>query len=184
MRLTLVVLIVLATAGFVVGTSIERHDEHHESPSAVRAESTAGGNAAGDRRDAVEKGDAEGSGEPADADGDKGHAGAAAHEESRPLGIDIEATPFVVLAAVVSLALAAAAWTRPRWLPVLGLVAIAMLLFGLADIREVLHQRDEGRAGLEVLAGVIAVAHLGAATLAVVMWRRSRGRIAAMAAQA
>jgi hypothetical protein len=35
-------------------------------------------------------------------------------DELRPLGIDIEAVPFVALAAVASVGLAVEAWLRPR----------------------------------------------------------------------
>jgi hypothetical protein len=38
LRAGLCALIVLATVGFIVGTSAERHDEHRESPAEVSAE--------------------------------------------------------------------------------------------------------------------------------------------------
>ncbi len=95
------------------------------------------------------------------------------HAELKPLGVDIEAVPFVVMAALVSLGLAAAAWWRPRWLPLLVVVAGAMLAFTALDVREVFHQNDEGQAGLAVLAGVVAAVHLAAAIVAGVMAREA-----------
>lgn len=40
-RFALVAPLVLATIGFVIGTSVERHDEHHESAAHVKAERSA-----------------------------------------------------------------------------------------------------------------------------------------------
>jgi hypothetical protein len=135
LRIALVALIALATTGFVIGTSIERHDARHE-PAAESHEA---------RESAAEP---------------------ETHAELRPLGIDIEALPFVVLAAAASLALAALGWLRPRWLVGLIAIAAAMLAFSALDIREIAHQADEHRTALAVLAGVIAAMHLGAAAVA------------------
>ena len=41
-----------------------------------------------------------------------------------------------------------------------------MLAFAGLDIREVFHQDDEGRTGVAILAGSVAVLHLGAAMIA------------------
>jgi hypothetical protein len=86
-------------------------------------------------------------------------------------GLDYEATPFVALAAAFSLALAAAVWLRPRWALMLGAVAVAMVVFAALDVREVVHQLDESKGGLAVLAGVVAVCHLAAAAVAALMGR-------------
>jgi hypothetical protein len=143
LRAAIVGLIVLATIGFVVGTTIERNskESHAKNPAAVRSQGESGGEA-GER---VEGG------------------GKETHAEFQPFGIDIEAVPFVVLAALASLGLAAAVWTRPQSLLVLGVVGAAMVLFAALDVREVFHQVDESRAGLAVLAGAVAALHLGAA---------------------
>ncbi len=120
LRGVLVALIVAATAAFVAGVAIERGQDrvHHA---------------------AVEGGAAE--------RGETGHAEGAAEsrspesaEELRPLGIDVEAWPFVALAAAASLALAAAAVARPRAVALLLVVAAAMLAFAALDVREVVHQ--------------------------------------------
>jgi hypothetical protein len=100
------------------------------------------------------------------------------HAELKPLGVDIEAVPFVALAAVVSLGLGVAAWLRPRRLPLLLFVAATMLAFALLDVREVFHQRDESQTALAVLAGVVAALHLGAASVAGVMSRNARRPLA------
>ena len=155
LRAVLVFLVVLSTAGFVVGTTIERGQrESHATPAAV----------AGHAESGTEPGGEAGSENPATL---KAEAGA--HTEYRPFGINIEAIPFIVLAALTSLALAALAWVRPAWVPGLVLVATAMALFAVLDVREVVHQSDEGRAGLAVLAGFVAALHAAAAAVGVAM---------------
>jgi hypothetical protein len=143
LRSLLGALVLAATVAFVVGTALERNG--------------------GETRPTHEAEAAEGAGE-AHADGDAEATGG--RSELRPLGVDVEAAPFVALAAVVSLALALAAWLRPRAAALLALVAAAMLLFAVVDVREVLHQVDESRTGLALLAGAVAALHAGAAAVA------------------
>jgi hypothetical protein len=139
-------LIVVATAAFVAGTAIERNTEVRHEPTEMRGE------AIGHHGEA---------------------AGGAEHAEGlEPFGVDIEAAPFVIAAALGSLALAFAAWRWPHSAPVLMVVALAMLAFAVLDVREVGHQGDEGRAGLAVLAAVIALMHLAAAAVAATMAAR------------
>jgi hypothetical protein len=142
LRSLLGALVLAATVAFVVGATLERNG--------------------GEARPAHEA-EAEGGGE-AHADGDSESTGR--RSELRPLGVDVEAAPFVALAAVVSLALALAAWLRPRAAALLALVAAAMLVFAALDVREVLHQVDESRTGLALLAGAVAALHAGAAAAA------------------
>ena len=151
LRAVIVGLIVLATVGFVIGVSVERNteDSHAESPTAASSENTSSESHA--------EGGEESEASHADEGAEQGEG------EFQPFGIDIEALPFIVLAALASLAMAAAVWTRPTSLLVLGIVAIAMLLFAALDVREVFHQADESRTGLAVLAGVVAALHLAAA---------------------
>jgi hypothetical protein len=159
LRAIIVTLIVLATAGFVVGVTIERNTSE---PHAERH---------------VESGE----------QGEAGHvdaqAGSETHAEFQPFGVDIEAVPFIVLAALASLGMAAAVWTWPTSVPVLVIVAAAMLLFALLDVREVFHQADENRTGLAILAGAVAGLHLAAsaatALLAATGERTVPGRSAA-----
>jgi hypothetical protein len=143
LRSLLGALVLAATVTFVVGTALERNG--------------------GETRPAHETEAAEGGGE-AHADGDAESTGR--RSEVRPLGVDVEAGPFVALAAVVSLALALAAWLRPRAAALLALVAGAMLVFAVLDVREVLHQVDESRTGLALLAGAVAALHAAAAAVA------------------
>jgi hypothetical protein len=72
----------------------------------------------------------------------------------------------LALAIVVSLALAAVVWraAAPPWLP--ATVALAMAAFAALDVREVVHQIDESRPGLTLLAILVAALHLAAAALA------------------
>lgn len=144
-RHVLAILIVASTAAFVTGVSIERSNGDSQQEEAAAH---------------TEAGESEG----ASADEEE--------EEERVLGIDLEATPFIGLAAIASLALAAAAWLRPHVPRLLLVTAVAMLAFAVLDIREVLHQADESDTGLAVLAGVVAFLHLAAAAVAAGMGRR------------
>jgi hypothetical protein len=148
LRAAIAGLIVLATIGFVVGTTIERNTK--ERPAAERP-------AEGGWETEAER---------------AAESGGETHGEFQPFGVDIEAVPFIVLAALASLAMAAAVWARPRMLLVLAIVGVAMLLFAALDVREILHQTDESRTGLAVLAGAVAVLH-GSAAAAVAYRSRS-----------
>lgn len=174
LRWGLVGLIVLATIGFVVGTSIERGEESGESAAHVAAER---GTVESEEAHGDEGAEEEAGGEAvaASSESAEGPSGAEESEEWRPLGLDIESTPFIVLAALGSVGLAAMGWTRPRWLPGLGVVVVAMGLFAALDVREAFHQVDEDRAGLAFLAAVIAALHLAAAGVAAAMARRRGG---------
>jgi hypothetical protein len=161
LRAVIVGLIVLATVGFVVGTTIERNskESHPETPAAAQSQGSSESHAEGGESEAERAAESGGEGESAHTS-EGGEAGG----EFQPFGVNIEAVPFVLLAALVSLGLAAAVWTRPRNLLVLGVAAAAMVLFAVLDVREVFHQIDENRTGLAVLAGVVAALHLAAAT--------------------
>ena len=69
-------------------------------------------------------------------------------ESEEILGVDLESTPLVLLAVVGSLAMAAAVFRWPRSMPLLAVVAVAMLVFSALDVREVLHQAEKSRQGL------------------------------------
>ena len=103
-----------------------------------------------------------------------GHA-AATESQERVLGLNLESTPLVVVAVVVSVALAVATWRTSHKLVLLiaGLFAVA---FAFLDIAELAHQINKSAAGLAVLAGVIASLHLAAAFVA-----RQRGHNPAVA---
>ena len=160
LRAWLVGLIVVATAGFAIGTTIERHNAHHESAAQLRSETPA--------THAAEGGAESPSTHAAEGAGGKPEQ----HKELRPFGVDIEAVPFVVLAALASVALAALGWARPRWRVGLVVIAVAMAVFGTLDVREAFHQSDENQTRLVILAIAIAALHFGAAAVAAVMATR------------
>ena len=149
-RTLLVGLIVASTAAFVVGVSLERNAEDTHPAAAT-------GEAGGDESAAQIA--AERSGEEGD---------------ETVVGIDLESAPFVVLAVLGSLVLAAAFWFRPQVVLVLVGTAAVMAAFTLFDVAEVTHQLDENREGLALLAGGVAVLHLGAAGVAAWAGRQSR----------
>jgi hypothetical protein len=166
LRIALVSLIITATVTFVVGVAIERSDEadHHDTGAEVA-------------REPVEKPPSETAEEPGTehAKGERHvESGEEAHTEFRPLGIDVEAWPFVTIAALVSLALAAAGWLRPAAMRVVALIALAMFAFAALDVREVLHQLDVDETGLAVLAGAVAGLHAAAGLVAAAMASRAR----------
>ena len=154
LRALLVALVIAATAAFVVGVSIERGNEpaQHAAIEAAAPSSEAGGEGEAQHSAGKSAGGATNAAEP--------------HAELRPLGINVEAWPFVIAAALASLALAAGAWLRPKLTPLLTLVAVEMLAFAALDIREVFHQADINENGLAVLAGAVAALHLAAAAVA------------------
>jgi hypothetical protein len=140
LRGVLVALIVAASAAFVVGVALERSRESgHHERKASEATS------------------------------ELAEQHSETREELRPLGVDVEAWPFVAVAAAASLALAAAALARPRAVALLTLVGVAMLAFAALDVREVVHQLDEHARGLALLAGTVAALHLVAAAVAGIM---------------
>jgi hypothetical protein len=186
MRAWLAGLIVLAAIGFVIGTSIERHSSTHESVAQLRSEgatTTSTSTEPGAESAATHAAENGGAGTEPPQAGEAGESAAPhaaqtpattgeTHNELRPLGVNIEAVAFIVIACLASLALAALAWVRPRWLLGLLVLAGAMAVFGVLDVREAFHQSDERRTGLVILAVVIAVLHFAAAGLAAAMAAR------------
>jgi hypothetical protein len=178
LRKLLAGLIVLATVCFVVGTTIERSsaDTHHnETPAATSPNGEAGTHKEGSTGETARAPEARAhsqtGGETA---GHSASGGTEKHIEARILGVDIEAVPFVILATLASLGLAAAVWRRPRLLLWLVAAVLGMLVFSALDIREIVHQTDENRTGLAVFAAVIALLHLAAAGTAGVMARQAQ----------
>ncbi len=148
----LVALIVAATAAFVVGVLLERHqttNETRETPARHAAE-------AGTESRLGESGET------------TAHREASGHAESseKLLGVNPESTGLLAVAVAVSLLLAAAVWWQRGSKLVLAVVAAAMAAFCALDIREVVHQVSESRTGLAVLAGVVAALHGAAALVA------------------
>ena len=86
-------------------------------------------------------------------------------EELQPLGIDLESTPLVVAAAIVSLIVAGmVAWRPTRgWLLAVLILGIA---FAAIEVAEVVRQAEEENTGALLLALAACVTHAVAAVLA------------------
>ena len=152
-RLLLAALLVVSGIAFAVGSAAERSSTVKSSPPSSESSSThaegegaetSGGETAGTK--------------PAQ------HTETTAESETL-LGINPESTALVVVGVALSLLLAAGVWFwgyRP--------LLIAVLVFGVAfaalDIREVIHQADESRTALVVVAIVLTVMHSAVAALA------------------
>ena len=166
LRWTLVALLAASTVLFAVGIAAERSNADTHSPEAAQTEAAAG-EAAETHDEAGEAESEEGHAEPA--------AGETSSEDERLLGIDLESAPLVVLAVLAGLGLAALTATRfGRLRGFLLAVALVALVWAALDVREVLHQLDESRTGIAVVAIVVAVLHLAAALLAGAMAMRAR----------
>jgi hypothetical protein len=182
LRLTLIALLLLSTAAFLVDVLAERSsdDKHHQS-AVVHDEAEGAHNEAAE---AGEAGDAA-AGEAAEGrDGEHGEAadrGEAApgehHAEARLLGIDLETTPLLVIAVAAGLGLAALAASRVGTSrAVLVVVALAALVWAALDIREIAHQVDESRSGIAAIAAAVAALHLAAAAVAWFLARAPEAR--------
>ena len=194
-------LIVVATVAFVIGTIAERRAARHErsgsvpataAPMTTHVETTHAETTATSSATSSETG---GESAPSSVEssaakpaGGETAAEAIAHGETpgtqnaelRPLGVDIEAWPFVALAALSSLAFALGVVMRPGDQRLLIVVALAMLAFAALDVREIFHQHDESRTGLALLAGFVAALHLAAALAALALTRRGQRDAAAV----
>jgi hypothetical protein len=87
------------------------------------------------------------------------------HRETKLLGINPEALSLLVVALIVSVLLAATVWFRALVPALIAIVGFG-LLFAALDVREVLHQVDESRTGLIVIASALIGLHLLVAMLA------------------
>lgn len=182
-RWVLATLIVVATVAFAVGVIVERASGEH-SKAAEGAEHQAREAQSGEHSEAEETGENQaqeaGGGSRSESEetaerrarearGGESHSqtGESTEDRSRAeeiVGVNLESTPLVLLAVVVSLAMAAAILRWPGSTPLLVLVAVTMLAFAVLDVREVLQVR-ESRQGLAVLAGAVALLHALAAGL-------------------
>ena len=177
-RAVLVAVVLAATTAFVVGVVLERHEttnEASESAAHKAARNAEGGEhsegGAGDEHDEARE-NAENGNEPqtSTTNAPRGSA-VATREKSREaseklFGVNPESTGLVALAVAVSLVLALGVWRAGASPVMLGVVALVMAMFGALDIRELIHQADEARTGLTIVAGVVAALHLTAAAIA------------------
>lgn len=163
-------LMLLATAAFVIGATVEQNQGRSETAEVTQSEAQA-------QEEGAEAHEGE------EAAGAEGSEAATSPEEGAEtvLGVNLERTPVIVLGALVSLALAGVVLRWPR-----GGILAAATLFCVAsavlDGREVAHQLDEDAGGLAALAVLALVLHLGAALVAALALVRSRGGRADVAA--
>jgi hypothetical protein len=163
LRWALVALLVASTALFAVGAIAERSSrDTHTEPAAAHAGQT--GSETGEAAGAHSEGgvpEASASGEAGHVESGTGHA-----EGERLFGVDVESTPLVVLAVLAGLALAALAASRIGALRGFLFIVVAIgLAWAALDIREVVHQLDESRTGVAVIAMAVAVLHLAVAAI-------------------
>ena len=93
---------------------------------------------------------------------------AAGHSESSSetfLGLNLESTPLVIIAAAASTTLAVLNWRRNVRALLVATMAFALVL-AVFDIAEVAHQIKESRAGLALLAATIALVHVAVTIVA------------------
>lgn len=81
------------------------------------------------------------------------------------LGVNLESTPLVVLAVIISVVLAAATWRSDRKL-ILLVTALFAAAFAALDVAELSHQIQESAVVIAIIAGILAVLHASAALLA------------------
>jgi hypothetical protein len=142
-RQAVVALILAATALFVVGILLEKGSEDDERAGSIAY--------------ATESPSEEAGGSESEESGEEGHD----ESDEKVLGIDLESTPFLILAVIGSLLLAGIVWFgRSPWL--LLLVSASMLAFAAFDIAEVIRKLDRDEGGIAAIAGLVAVLHLAA----------------------
>ena len=168
-------LLIAGAALFAIGVAAERNanDTHTETGTETGNTSEPGTEATAPTGEAAEAG----GGEVAHTDVTSGEgtapiaepAGeAAGRSESSSetfLGLNLESTPLVIIAAAASLALAAINWRRNVRAVLFATIAFAGV-FAVFDIAEVAHQIKESRAGLAILAAAIALLHVATAFVA------------------
>jgi hypothetical protein len=169
LRFALVAVLVASTAVFAVGVIAERSQaDRHAEPAGAQTRHS--GESAAEPAGAHREGGGETAGahEPQTGTADE-HAG------EKLLGVDIESTPMIVLAVLAGLGLAALAATQAGRLPATLLVlALIAAGWGALDVREVVHQLDESRTAIAIVAIVAAGLHLTAAALAGLLAMRAR----------
>lgn len=88
------------------------------------------------------------------------------------LGIDPEAPPLVAVAIILSLLAAFLVWRDGRRVIIAGAIVIAVG-FAALDLLEIIHQVGEGTALVAVIAALVAIGHLLAASFGIAILRRS-----------
>jgi hypothetical protein len=166
-------LLIVGAVLFAVGVAAERNtsDTHHEtSPAAVQSATSTTIHSEADERtgapDATLHNEATATGSTTHAETGEA-AGSDRRSESGKtfLGINLESTPFVVVAVGVSLGLAVLTWRSRRRILLLATAAFA-IIFTVFDTTEVVHQLGDSRIGIAALAILIAIVHLAVAIAA------------------
>ncbi len=172
-------LLVIGALLFVVGVAAERGDRHSEPARAAVVGSVP--------VNAVPRTHVEGSGseeseaattsatELAGQAETPGHPETGASVESsegRVLGVNLESNGVVGVGVILSVVLAALVWSRRSKIVIVAVGAFTVA-FAVFDIAEVIHQANGSHRGVAVLAALVAVAHLAAATVAAVLLRTS-----------
>jgi heme/copper-type cytochrome/quinol oxidase subunit 3 len=96
------------------------------------------------------------------------------------LGINLESTPLVVLAVIISVALAAATWRTDHRL-ILLVTAVFAVGFAALDVAEFSHQIKKSALGIATLAAIIALLHAATALVAEQRRAASTGATAKLA---
>jgi hypothetical protein len=150
----LAVLLLAATALFVVGATVERQGHAETTSTSSEAEEHSEGEAGeGSNPEVSEEANLEA--------GESNPTGAESGSEAI-LGVDTESLPVITIAVLIALLLVAAIWWRPRR-EVLIVAIVFCLGAAVLDFRELLHQLDEGRNSVAILAAAVALLHLAAA---------------------
>lgn len=144
-------LVLLATAAFVIGVTIEKNQGNSES-TVERAHS----DEASESHEQTEGAETEGQSEESETIG----------------GIDVESTPIIALGVAVSLGLVGAVLRWPRR-EVYAVAAVFCVGFALLDGGELARQLDENASTVATFAGLALVLHLGAAAVAILAAARS-----------
>jgi hypothetical protein len=163
-RIVAAVALVLGAALFALGVAREHSspDVHQETVTTLTATPSAnpsGEGTSGEGTGGESSEETTGAGEANGATSES-HAGS----DATLLGIDLEGTPFVIVALAASIALAIALVVL-RLRALLVVTIVIALAFAIADVREVFHQLHE-RPGIAALGTVVALAHVVAAAAA------------------
>lgn len=150
-------LLLLSTAAFVIGVTIETNQGHSES-----GVEQAHSGVAGEASEAHEQTEGETAGTETQSETSETIA-----------GVDVESTPIILLGVAVSLALIGAVLRWPRR-EVYAIAAVLCLGFAILDGSELAHQLDESSGTVATFAALGLVLHLGAAAVAAVAAARSR----------
>jgi hypothetical protein len=171
LRWTLVALLAVSTVLFAAGVSAERSDSdtHAEPEAAAHVDE-------GSEESGGPEGAHESTASASEEQGSKSESGEEHAEDERLLGVDLESTPLIVLAVLAGIALAVLAASQIGRLRgfLLGVMIIA-LAWAVLDIREVVHQIDESRTGIALVAGAVAVLHLATAVVSGRLARHASG---------